>query len=616
MSRARAAARPWLSLIVALAAWSIGPAAAAPVALSPEITIDRALAVPSGANAYPAGGLATLVTLPDDWSRTLPGYEGSVWYRVGFRLDGQPLPDELLASYIERACSNLQVRLNGQLIFSGGRMAEPVSRNCERAELVILPPALLRATDNVLDIRIQGHALRRVASRQSAAGLSPIEIGLQSSLRAKHAAQLFWGATWLDASSLILIGLGCVLIAVGWINRREVYFSYLGWLSLAWAAWSLTSAAHDLPWTNDVTEFLLSASWAVQLALVVQFFLTFAGRRSRAIENTTALQWVVMPVSMVLAGPDRLFDVARVWYVLLTLELLGVMGIYLAITRHQRPRDFGPMAVAVAIGTLALFAELGVQAGLIERPSYPPGRIVVPILMSAVGMRLFLMFARALRATEEDRNRIAGQLQHLHAEIETRVEELTAQRVGQYAERERRRIASDLHDDLGAKLLTIVHTNDSARIPSLAREALEEMRLSVRGMAGKAVRLDDAIADWRADIIGRLTQAEIKPRWKNIALEDPPMLSARLHMQLTRVLREAVSNVIKHSAATHCEVRCTVADGVLKLSVKDDGRGITGDLQNGQGMSTMKRRAKRMNGQCLVSSRPGFGVVISLTVPI
>ena len=56
------------------------------------------------------------------------------------------------------------------------------------------------------------------------------------------------------------------------------------------------------------------------------------------------------------------------------------------------------------------------------------------------------------------------------------------------------------------------------------------------------------------------------------------------------------------------------ADGAL--TVKDDGRGITGDLQNGQGMSTMKRRAKRMNGQCLVSSRPGFGVVISLTVPI
>ena len=47
---------------------------------------------------------------------------------------------------------------------------------------------------------------------------------------------------------------------------------------------------------------------------------------------------------------------------------------------------------------------------------------------------------------------------------------------------ERARIAQDLHDDLGAKLLTIVHTSESERISTLAREALEEMRLSVRGL--------------------------------------------------------------------------------------------------------------------------------------
>ena len=89
-----------------------------------------------------------------------------------------------------------------------------------------------------------------------------------------------------------------------------------------------------------------------------------------------------------------------------------------------------------------------------------------------------------------------------------RVEELTARRVEQFTQQERRRIASDLHDDLGAKLLTIVHTSDSARIPQLAREALDEMRLSVRGLAGKPVRLDEALADWRAEVMTRLQQAD------------------------------------------------------------------------------------------------------------
>jgi signal transduction histidine kinase len=142
------------------------------------------------------------------------------------------------------------------------------------------------------------------------------------------------------------------------------------------------------------------------------------------------------------------------------------------------------------------------------------------------------------------------------------------------------------------------------------------MRLSVRGLAGRPVRLDDAVADWRAEIIGRLGQAKIEALWDHPAELAAHMLPARLFMQLTRVLREAVSNVIKHSEAKHCEVRCTIEERSLVLTVRDDGKGIAADLHRGQGMSSMKRRAKKMNGQCLVESRPGYGVVISLTVPL
>jgi signal transduction histidine kinase len=256
-----------------------------------------------------------------------------------------------------------------------------------------------------------------------------------------------------------------------------------------------------------------------------------------------------------------------------------------------------------------------VQVGAIEMPAFSILAVVLPLLFGAVGTRLFLMFARALHAAEADRNRLARELQVLKTEFDDRVEHMTAQRVDQFTERERKRIASDLHDDLGAKLLTIVHTSDSTRVPQLAREALEEMRLSVRGLAGRPVRLDDALADWRAETMVRLGQAKIEALWDQPDVE-PHMLPARLFMQLTRVLREAVSNVIKHSEASRCEIRCVVEEDSLVVTVRDNGRGIAADLHRGQGMSSMKRRAKKMNGQCLVESRPGYGVVISLTVPI
>ena len=605
--------RAWLARLLAVL---LAAASTPAVALDAGIRlIDEATAVVSGDRRVPAGEAAARVKLPDDWAVSRPGFAGSVWYHARFRLDESSGPEDLLALYIERACTNVQVHLNGALIFIGGRMVEPVTRNCARPQLVTLPPALLRSGENILDLRVVGHPLERVAARQAAAGLSPIEWGRQSSLLAAHSARLFWGVRWVEVSSLVLIGIGCILIAVGWLNRREVYFSYLGWLCLGWVVMSLGSSSPDLPWSNDVSEFMLCSFWAVLLALAVQFFLSFAGLRSRVIENVTALQWVVLPLSLVLAGAEHLFSVALFWYFLLALELTAVMTIYLVVTWRQRPQDFGPMALAIAAGELALIAELGVQAGVLNRPPFSVLIIVLPLLLGAVATRLFLMFARALRATESDRNRLAAELKALTAEFDHRVEHMTAQRVDQFTERERKRIASDLHDDLGAKLLTIVHTADPARVPQLAREALEEMRLSVRGLAGRPVRLDDALADWRAEIIGRLTQAKIETLWDHPA-DLTYMLPARLFMQLTRVLREAVSNVIKHSEASHCEVRCTIEDRSLVLTVRDDGKGIAVDLHRGQGMSSMKRRAKKMNGQCLVESRPGYGVVISLTVPL
>jgi signal transduction histidine kinase len=593
-------------------AWPAAAQAPAPKTL----ILDHALTAARPSGSFPAGEKGSNVVLPDEWSQSRPDYDGSVWYRMGLRIAGELPSNDLVALYIERACSNLQVRLNGVLVFSGGRMEEPLARNCNRPQLVALPPSVLHTDENVLDIRVQGHALGRVAARGEAGGLSPVEVDLLSVLRARHATRYFWGVTWVEASSLLLIGMGCVLVAVGWLNRREAYFSYLGWLGLAWASWSLAWSSRDMPWSSEVTEFLLCSAWSVLVALAIQFFLTFAGRRSRLIENLIALQWVLLPVSLVLVGPWRLFDAAIVWYFVIAAELVGVMGIYLKITRRQRPQDFLPMAAAIATGTVALVVELAAQAGVIATPAVSPSQIVVPVLFVAVGLRLFLMFARALRATEADRNRVAGDLQRLKAEMQAQVEDLTAQRVGQFTELERKRIASDLHDDLGAKLLTIVHTHDSARIPDLAREALEEMRLSVRGLAGRPVRLDDAIADWRSEIVERLGQAHIEARWDNPTLADPPVLSSRTYMQLTRVLREAVSNVIKHSGAKHCVVGCLVEGGDLKIVVRDDGRGIRSDITRGQGMSTMKRRAKRMSGQCLVESRPGYGVVILLTVPL
>jgi signal transduction histidine kinase len=81
-----------------------------------------------------------------------------------------------------------------------------------------------------------------------------------------------------------------------------------------------------------------------------------------------------------------------------------------------------------------------------------------------------------------------------------------------------------------------------------------------------------------------------------------------------------VSNVIKHSGASHCKVRCSLGQQDFVLVVQDNGNGIPmeldGKLDRGHGMASMKHRAKQMQGQCLVESGPGYGTVIRLTLPL
>jgi two-component system, NarL family, sensor histidine kinase UhpB len=588
------------------------------------LSIDQALTfMATGAsNGAPPTSTANAlpVALPDDWSATRPSFEGGVWYQV--RFDRPPNADahELMAMYVERVCSNLEVWLNGERVYTGGRMSEPMTRNCHYPQLVTLPGALLHERANVIDILVQGHSSQRVASRQRAGGLSALKIAPQSVLASEHARALFWNVTAVEFVNLVLVVLGAVMLGLTLMNRREVYLGYFGGLALAWGLLSARLWWRNMPWDTGVMEFLFFAGFAPLVALAVQFLLSYADLRSRWIENALAAQWVLLPATLLLVGPGRLFLASGLWTALFMLELLAVTGIHLVATWRKKRDDFWVMAALMLIGAASILDELLVQYVGLKAPAVPLMQLVAPLVLIGIAVRLFQVFELALRAAEAGRETLEARVKQATAEIEHNFAQLAELRVEQVTEKERKRIAGDLHDDLGAKLLTIVHTSESERISTLAREALEEMRLSVRGLTGKPMRLADALADWRAETVLRLGQANIEADWRSPPEETEQLLPARGFVQTTRILREAVSNIIKHSGASHCKVRCTIDEHQFGLTVQDNGKGIPmeldGKLDRGHGMSSMKHRAKQMQGQCLVESGPGYGTVIRLTLPL
>jgi signal transduction histidine kinase len=527
---------------------------------------------------------------------------------------------DLRGLYIERACSNHEVWLNGTRVHSAGRMVEPVTSQCQHPQLIALPAALLEPQDNRLDIKLVGHALPTVASRQRAGGLSEIVVAPYAQLVKRHAMQSALNVAVPQVASATLALLGAMMLAMGGLGRREGALTWFGLLSLGWAAVTARLWWRDVPLDHMWAEGLQVTLVALTAFAAVQFLLRYAGRRPGRVTPWLALQCVLVPASLAMAGPQRVHLVASAWYVVFAIESVAAVAYHVAI--GWRWRRSGTTSMALLLGGACVFVglEFVAQQRLLDPSVLALSQIAMPALFVAVGLRLMLDYGRALQAAEQGRRSLEASIRDATAEIERNFAQLAELRVEQVTERERKRIAADLHDDLGAKLLTIVHTSESERISSLAREALEEMRLSVRGLTGKPVRLIDALGDWRAEVVSRLAQAGIEADWTAPAEDLPQTFSARAYVQTTRILREAVSNIIKHSAASHCTVRSAVAEGDFQLVIQDNGRGIPleldGRLDRGHGMSSMKHRAKQLQGQCLVESGPGYGTVIRLTLPL
>lgn len=183
---------------------------------------------------------------------------------------------------------------------------------------------------------------------------------------------------------------------------------------------------------------------------------------------------------------------------------------------------------------------------------------------------------------------------------------------------ERERIARDLHDLLGHTLSIIaIKAELAAKLAARGDGRAEQEIREVESVSRSALRqVREAVAgSHHADLEGELANAHLACDARGIEFAvDRPVMDLPEHHEavFAMCLREAITNVVRHSDASHCRASVARKGQQIRLTVVDDGRG--GVIQEGAGLAGMRERVKQAGGEMSVESRQG--VTVTVRVPL
>jgi len=198
-------------------------------------------------------------------------------------------------------------------------------------------------------------------------------------------------------------------------------------------------------------------------------------------------------------------------------------------------------------------------------------------------------------------------------------------------ERIRTRIASDLHDDIGASLTKISLYSELMKTPSgkkdlnaylknintLSREVIGSMSDIVWSIDARHDNLQDLIDRMKDFALSVCEPADINLHF-HIQLEDEKRkLQPVTRQNIYLIYKEAINNIIKHSDANETHVHIQQSANLFSLIIKDNGKGLT-PLKNGlggHGLPNIQARAKQMGGTLSFESNQGLSITCNLKLP-
>jgi signal transduction histidine kinase len=490
-------------------------------------------------------------------------------------------------------------------------------------------PALFAVPAGTTHIRLMLQTLPYLPSGLVKASVGPTNLLLPVQTQAMRQVA---GQAGAASGVVLVIGLMALLL---WLPRR----SNLGllWLAVACGLWGVRgliyydNAVAGSPQLFEMLNPINALLAATTMTAAVLFWMPPVNRRHlHVLVGITTLSLAGFGVAA-LAGQGA--GMARGLAQLAGTAIICWLGVQIARNRNTLAlRHFIALMGCLLVLMVCLVHDLMVAVGTLppSSDSYLFWGFVAVLVGFAVisGEYTVVTLNQAEHSNEELERRVhekSAALAHSYAQL--RDTEIASARDAARAH-ERERLLRDMHDGMGAQLMTALRgvergTLSSGQVAQSLQDGLDELRL-LMDSADIGHHLPPALATWRNRWDARLSAAGLALQWHVDDALDPLVLPGDTVFQIMRILQEAAANIVKHAQASHLAMRATVeATGTvpcLHIELTDDGRGLgPAPLRTGaRGLKNMNYRAQQIGAQLTIESlsAPAQGCRVLLRLPL
>lgn len=584
---------------------------------------DRALAISelefqaASTNAAPIDSNWQPVTLPDDWYHS-ERTEADGWYRYRFELI--VAPNRLWGVYMPNVQQNAAIFLNGALLGSGGKFSDPVARNWNRPLYFTIPNGHLLPGENLLTIHIKADPVINGL-------LSAVYVGPNEILQPVFELRYFYRATLAQFIVITLFLTSMLMLMLWWNRRSETIYAWYAITHLVWALHNLNMVVVNIPVSTRLWEWMMYGSMLWFSVLVSSFIQRFIGQINVIIERIFYALACFFSVLLLLL-PDSAFY----WMVTritdpfaLAIGLYTIFRLLKYIQQEPRQEAFlmiltGYILIMFAVhDVLALNYLISRVDGLFLYYGAPLGLLLFSYI-------LIKRFVSSMNETEQLNLHLESKIKHKSRKLENTYQKLRTIDKQRVLAEERGRLMRDMHDGMGGHListLSLIETSSKKNEPlrESLQMALDDLRMMIHSMEEVEGDVLTVLAMLRQRMEPRLNKAGITIQW---CVEEIPRLSdlgPDKSLQLLRIFQEAITNVLKHSAAQQITFKTELKKNeqgapCIYIECRDNGKGFVNPSKPGHGLTNIKYRAQKMGGYAEIKPAEEGGIRVSLWIPV